>query len=221
MQAPTFPELRKQYTPDTNYCIKQSELTVTLTDDPKRARYAYQHSIAVTGSRAETEWEIVIPSLPPNVQFDGARDADGGLQHTFIPDGNSTRIPIRYRHEVSNSSPPYQFSYGYETSVKAVVTPSMRGQVIHYTDWFMPDVQCDVLKISIRLPKRCRAIQAFPATNLDTSVVSFTYERMRPLEVFPIVLVYHKPKIGREAWLWMAGVLASGLVGALIGSLIQ
>lgn len=220
MQSATFPELRRQHPPDTNHRIERCELRITLGDDPKRARYACHLTIRVTGGQSETEWETVVPSLPPHVQFEGARDASGGLQHTFIPEGTSTRIPIRYRHELTSNSPPYEFSYGYETSIKAVVTPSMHGQVVHYTDWFMPDVDCQLMKVAISLPKRCRAIQTFPAANLDAEVINFTYEGMRPLEVFQFVVVYHKRKLGREAWLWIAGVIVSAVVGAVIGNLL-
>jgi hypothetical protein len=217
MPTPSFPELRKHFTPDTNYRIDRCEIVISLAEDHRRAKYSFRYLITVTGDKPETDWEIVIPSLPPNVLFDGAADAEGGLQHTFIPQGNATRIPIRYRRELARGSAPYQFSYSYETSVKSVVAPTMRGRFISYTDWLMPDVACGLMKVSIHLPRRCRAIQSFPAANLDSKVISIQYENMRPLEVFPFTLAYQHLKLGTEVWLWIASVVASTMLGWVLG----
>jgi hypothetical protein len=217
MQTPSFPELRKRFAPDTNYRIDRCEIVISLDEDHRRAKYSCQYVIRVTGDIPETEWEIVIPSLPPRVQFDGARDDEGGLQHTFIPQGKATRIPIRYRRELARGSAPYQFSYSYETSVTTIVARTMRGRIINYTDWLMPDVACDLTKISIHLPRRCRAIQSFPAANLESNVISIQYENMRPLEVFAFTLAYHHLKLGTEVWLWSASVVASTILGWILG----
>lgn len=217
MPTPSFPELRRRYTPDTSYRIDRSEIVISLSEDHRRAKYSCRYVITVTGEKPETEWEIVIPSLPPRVQFDGAMDGEGGLQHTFIPEGNATRVPIRYRRELVRGGAPYEFSYSYETSVRTCIAPTLHGRIINYTDFFMPDVACELMKVSIHLPRRCRAIQSFPVANLDSNVVSIQYENMRPLEVFPFTLAYHHLKLGTEVWLWIASVVASTMLGWVLG----
>jgi hypothetical protein len=217
MSSPTFPELRKQFPADTNYRILRSEISVTLSSDHRRAKYAHRYVVSVEGPQPETEWEIVLPSLSPTVSFVGASDADGGLQHTIIPFGKSTRIPIKYRRELTQGSPPYEFTYSYETNARSLIVPTVRGRVVNYSEWLMPDVACDLMKVTISLPLRCRAIQSFPAANLESSTISFQYDNMRPLEVFAVSLAYHHSKLGNEVWLWVASVLASGAIGAIVG----
>jgi hypothetical protein len=73
------------------------------------------------------------------------------------------------------------------------------------------------MKVSIHLPRRCRAIQSFPAANLDSDVISIQYENMRPLEVFAFTLAYHHLKLGTEVWLWIASVVGSTILGWMLG----
>jgi hypothetical protein len=217
MSTPSFPELRKRIPPDTNYHIDRCEIVISLSEDHRRAKYSFRYLITVTGDKPETEWEIVIPALPPRVQFDGAADGEGGLQHTFIPEGSATRIPIRYRRELVLGSAPYEFSYSYEAGARTSIAPTLRGRIINYSDFLMPDVACKLMKVSINLPRRCRAIQSFPAANLDSSVISIQYENVRPLEVFAFTLAYHHLKLGTEVWLWIASVVASTMLGWMLG----
>jgi hypothetical protein len=217
MSSPTYPELRKQFESDTNYRIIRCELSISLSNDHRRAKYSHRYVLSVTGNQPETDWEITIPSLPPNVNFAGALDADGGLQHTITPMGKTTQIIIKYRRELTDSGPPYEFSYSYETSIRSLIAETIRGRIVNYTEFVMPDVACDLMKISVHLPPRCHVIQSFPAANHESNVISLQYDNMRPLEAFAFSLAYRHSKLGNEVWLWIASVLASGIIGAMIG----
>lgn len=214
-------EIRRELPPNLNLVIERCEVSITLLANPKRAQYAYNYSVAVVGDRSETEWPVAIPSSIEQFKFLGAGDAEGGLQHAIIPAGSFTKIPIRFRRELTKGSAPYTFWYSYETSIRAIVSPTLRGEVITYTDWFMSDNSCDLLKVCISLPKRAIPVQSFPPISLEHNPVCFSYEKLRPLELSAIMLAYQKNSMSKAAWLWIASMLISGLVGALIGKILS
>ncbi len=214
-----FENFRKEYSPDDNSKIEKCEIDIQLLDDLKRARYTYDCTFRTIGDRPEHEYVDVIPSAEELVRVEYVKDSQGGLEFTPAAEGREkTKLHIRFRHPVPKNE-DYRLKFCYETNVSYVVTADFMSKSVSYTDWFIFDVQCDLLKVNVHLPTKSKPIKSFPAADLESNPISYDYEHMRPLDPFIFLLAYKRSGIGRRFWLWLGSAAGSGGIGALLSQL--
>lgn len=211
------------------FVLVAGTLTVTLGDDPHRARFTFECLVepARETARAQDEfaveeWVYDIPVLDGVITNPQAWDETGTLQ-TYLqpPEGKATRLRVRFRHLVRNGS-RYRFWYSYEAPVRTVVSTGVLSQMVVCTGWFIFNLPCDSIRVSIELPERARLSKSAPTGEVTEAVpgqpqVRYHLENLRPLESWQWLVAYERRRIGVPLYRWTAAQLATGIAGWLIG----
>lgn len=215
-----YEEFRSNVPEDFNLTVESCRMSVSLMEDLRRGQYKLNYRIRVDGERPETDWFFVIPFSQGLVTEAFATDHEGGLEYLLKPVlADKTMMVIKYRHAVSKGG-CYEFTFGYQTSIVSVFSNGALTSVVTYSDWCSHNNPCDHLDISISLPSQSSPIQTVPPADLTHNPINFSTENRRPLESFNFVVAYRRHKVNKQFWIWLGSAIGTGLVGALLRSLL-
>jgi hypothetical protein len=198
--------------PVPGFALITAALTVTLLDDPERARFTFECVVEPRAGTADAgvefasgEWAYDIPALDGEISATHAWDATGTLETELQPsESKATRLRVRFRRLVRHAE-PYRFWYAYEAPLRAVVSSRMLTRLVVCTGWMIFNLPCDSIRVCIQLPDRARRVKSVPL------------EHLRPLETSQWLLAYERRKIGLPLYLWSASQFAAAFVGWVIG----
>ena len=211
------------------FVLVSGALTITLLEDPTRARFAFECLVEPARDRdaaghefATGEWVYDIPALDGEVTGVAAWDEVGTLQTCLLPlEAKVNRLRVRFRQLVRNGS-RYRFWYAYEAPVRTVVSTRVLSQMVVCTGWLIFNLPCESIRVCIRLPAHARLTKSAPqgevsAPETGRMQVRYPLEHLRPLETSQWLVAYERRKIGVPLYLWAAAQLAAGVGGWLIG----
>lgn len=203
--------------------LLSAAVDIQLLPGARRAKYTYQCRVETVGEAVADEWQFDIPSDTPDVQHVRAWDAAGGLQHAVKPvDGKGSRLSIRFRQRVVSGA-PYEFNYEYIMPTTSIIAQGNLSQTITFLGWSIFLMHCNVLRIDVALPRGSKPLETVPAPtrqSLENGVTRLRYERdhLRPLESYLLLVGYRHLHIGLPAFLWLAGAIGTGVIGAVIAA---
>ena len=111
-------------------------VTVTLLDDPHRARYEFECHLETTGELPARYWCYRLPADAAEIDDIRAWDARGKLQPRVYGGGEApgSRLEVRLR-DVVLLGERYTFGFGYESSIRPVIAADGRNRTVTYSDW--------------------------------------------------------------------------------------
>jgi hypothetical protein len=215
--------------PVTGVALIGAALTVTLLDDPERARFTFECVVETRADAAQSgvefasaEWAYDIPAQDGEISGPHAWDATGTLETELQPpESKASRLRVRFRRLVRHSE-PYRFWFAYEAPVRAVVSSRLLTRMVVCTGWMIFNLPCDSIRICIQLPGRARLLKSVPAGDVTepepgAARIRYHLEHLRALETSQWLVAYERRKIGLPLYLWSASQLAAAFVGWLIG----
>jgi hypothetical protein len=195
--------------------LVSARLTVTLLDDPWRARYAFECHLETLGPRPARYWCYQLPAGEPEVCELTAWDARGRLTPRVYPDEPpGARLEVRLREPV-HAGERYTFGFGYETGIHPVVAMSGRLRTVTFSDWVSFNIPCALLQVHVELPAGAEPVSAVPACAEDEgSRVSYRLRALSALEPVSFMVAYRRVDRARPSYLRLARAAGSGLQGA-------
>jgi hypothetical protein len=171
--------------------LTAAKLTVTLLDDPNRARFAYECHLETTGEVPARYWCYHLPAAVPEVSEIHAWDGRGKLQPRLYASGEAgSRLEVRLRYPLLAGA-RYTFAFGYECSIRPVVVRDAQRCTVTYADWVSFDIPCTLLQISVELPAGAELVAAVPAcAEGDDGRVTYRVRALRPLETVSFLVAY-------------------------------
>lgn len=222
----------QQYRTDAHelpcFVLRSGTLTVDLLEDPHRARFTFECLVQPAGvpgtvdEFAAEEWTYDIPGTEGDITGAHAWDANGTLETELQPgESRATRLRVRFRRML-RAGGHYRFCYAYEASVRTLVTQGIFTRTVTCSGWLIFNLPCEIIRVSICLPKRTRLMDSTPlervtAASASRTQVHYDLERLRPLEVSQWMVAYAQRKLGVPVWVWLIGQASAGLAGWLIG----
>src|SRR3954469_14649 len=180
--------------------LVSATVTVTLLDDPQRARYAYECHLETTGELPARYWCYHLPADEPEVSDVRGWDARGKLQpRVYAGEGRGARLELRLRQPVGQGE-RYTFGFGYESTVHPVIAVDGRTQTVTYSDWVIFNIACALLHVHVELPAGAEPIRAVPAGAEDEEArIAYRIRTLRPLETVSFLVAYRRPLRTRPA----------------------
>lgn len=165
-------------------------LTVTLLDDPHRARFAYECHLETTGDVPARYWCYHLASALPEVSDLRACDGRGRLQPRIYAADPGSRLEVRLRYPIRTGE-RYTFGFVYESSIRPVVVRDARRCTVTYADWVNFDLPCTLLQVDVELPAAAELVAAVPGSaEGDDGRVTYRVRALRPLETVSFLVVY-------------------------------
>ena len=194
--------------------LVSATVTVTLLDDPRRARFEYECHLETTGPVPARYWCYHLPADAVEVDDIRAWDARGKLQpRLYVGEGPGARLEVRLREPVG-ARERYTFGYGYEAAIKPVVAVDGRRRTVTYSDWVIFNVPCTVLHVYVELPRGSEPLMAVPATGRDEGGrIAYRVQRLRPLEAVMFTVGYRGSHRARPAYRRVAEAMAAAALG--------
>jgi hypothetical protein len=194
--------------------LVSARVTVTLLDDPRRARYEYVCHLETSGGIPARYWTYHVPADPGEIHDLRAWDARGKLQpRIYTGEGRGARLEVRLRAAVA-AGERYTFGFGYETEIRPVVAVDGRMRVVTYADWVIFNVACGILHVQVELPRGSEPLMAVPATGEDEGGhITYRYRRLRTLETAMFTVVYRASNRRRPAYMRAAAAVAAAAMG--------
>src|SRR5215207_1408285 len=113
--------------------LVSATVTVTLLDDPHRARYEYECHLETTGELPARYWCYHLPADAAEIDDIRAWDARGKLQpRVYGGESPGSRLEVRLRDAVLLGE-RYTFGFGYESSIRPVVAADGRTRTVTYS----------------------------------------------------------------------------------------
>lgn len=196
--------------------LVSATVTVTLLDDPRRARFEYECHLETTGELAARYWCYHLPADTPEVADLRAWDARGKLQPRVYgdPEAPGSRLEVRLREAV-RAGERYTFNFSYESSIRPVVVPNGRTCTVTYADWVIFNIPCAVLHVHVELPSGAEPVNLSPACAEDEGGrVSYRIRSLRALETVSFVVAYRRVRRRRGTAVRAAAAIASGFLGS-------
>lgn len=196
--------------------LVSAKVTVTLLDDPRRARFEYECHLETTGELPARYWCYHMPADMPELEDIRAWDARGRLQPRIYGDdeGPGSRLEVRLRDAV-RAGERYTFWFSYESSIRPVVVPDGRTCTVTYADWVIFNIPCAVLHVHVELPSGAEPVQAVPACAEDEGGrVTYRIRSLRALETVGFVVSYRRVRRRRGSALRAAATIAAGFLGS-------
>jgi hypothetical protein len=203
--------------------LLSAEISIELLPHSRRAKYSYHCHVETGPGAAAEEWQFDIPSDVTEVQQIRAWDRAGGLQFDVLRvDGKGSRLRVRFRIRVVAGT-PYEFFYEYVMPTTSIIAKGNLSETVTFLGWSIFLMHCNVLRIAVALPRRASPIETIPAPSSQSTENGSTllrYERhhLRPLESYLLLVGYRHRKIGMPAFLWLAGAIGTGIVGAVVAA---
>lgn len=170
--------------------LVEATLTVTLLDDPDRARFAYECLLETTGDAPARYWCYHLASALPEVSDLRAWDGRGSLQPRIYAADPGSRLEMRLRYPVRTGE-RYTFGFGYECSIRPVVVRDARRCTVTYADWVNFDIPCTLLQVDVELPAGTELVAAVPAcVERADGHVTYRVRALRPLETVSFLVAY-------------------------------
>lgn len=212
----SYQAFRQNIAADLSFQVNKCEVTIQLLEKPNRAKYIYSYDVTNLTGQPVPEWSHIIPAPGTKVTSISATDEKGGLQFTVSDNSqDKTELEIKFRNELE-AGQSYNFEFSYESRTNSIVTYSFITQVIIYTDWFINDAPCKLLKITINLPNKSNLLKSVPPSNLDNNSIIYSEKDLRPLEYFSVLASYKRTRLGRNFWQWLGSAIVSGMVGVIL-----
>jgi hypothetical protein len=207
-------EYREQRPAMEGFRLVSASVTVTLLDDPQRARYAYDCHLETTGDLPARYWCYHLPTSEPEVSDVRAWDARGRLHpHVYAGEGPGARLEVRLRQAVTRGE-RYSFGFGYESSIHPVIAVDGRTRVVTYSDWVIFNIPCALLHVYVELPAGAEPLTAVPACAEDEGArITYRIRALRPLETVSFVVAYRRALRARPSYLQAMRAVGSGLLG--------
>lgn len=210
------------------FVLASGALTVTLLEDPHRARFTLDCVVAAargpapeTQAFAVAEWVFDIPAPESDVSGVRAWDGAGNLETTLDPaEGRAARLRVRFRRLVRDGG-QYRFSFTYEAPVRTVVCAGSLTRVVVCSGWLIFNLPCASVRVCIQLPERARLVKSAPLGEVTEPEqgpprVRYHVERLRALESSQWLVAYEQRKVGLPLYLWTATQVVAGFAGWLI-----
>lgn len=194
-EAITSPQRYRELRPGIDgYRLVSATLTVTLLDDPRRARYEYELQLETVGNALARYWCYHVPAGADELDDLRAWDARGKLHARLLSgDGAGTRIELRLRQPVRTGE-RYTFSYGYEADLRTVVAVDGRVRTVTYSDWVIFNIPCDALDVHVELPPGATPLAVVPAAGEEEpGRVTHLFRDLRALETASFLVAYERP----------------------------
>jgi hypothetical protein len=199
------------------YRLLSATVTVTLLDDPHRARYEYECHLETTGEVPARYWCYYLPADVPEVADVRAWDPRGKLvPNVYRGEKGGSRLEVRLRDPVRQGE-RYTFGFGYETTIRPVVARDGRKRTVTYADWVIFNIPCVLLQVHVELPGAAEPVLAVPACAEDEGWrVSYRLRALRPLETVSFMVAYRRtPRPRAGAAMHAAGIMAAaGFLGS-------
>ncbi len=195
--------------------LVSATVTVTLLDDPRRARYVYECHLETTGELPARYWCYHLPADAPEVADIRAWDARGKLQpRVYGGEAPGSRLEVRLRDAV-RAGERYTFSFGYESSIRPVVVADGRTCTVTYADWVIFNIPCAVLHVHVELPSGAEPVAAVPACAEDEGGrVTYRIRALRALETVSFLVAYRRVNRPRGGTMRAAATVAAGFLGS-------
>jgi hypothetical protein len=195
--------------------LVSSTLTVTLLDDPRRARYEFECHLETTGEIPARYWCYYLPTPAPEIADIRAWDARGKLQpRVYGGEAPGSRLEVRLRDAV-RAGDRYTFWFGYESSIRPVVAPDGRNCTVTYSDWVIFNIPCAVLHVHVELPSGAEPVSASPACAEDEGGrVTYRLRALRALETVSFLVAYRRARRRRGGAMRAAATAAAGFLGS-------
>jgi hypothetical protein len=196
--------------------LVSATVTVTLLDDPRRARYEYECHLETTGELPARYWCYHLPADAPEVDDIRAWDARGKLQPRVYGGGDApgSRLEVRLRDAVL-AGERYTFCFGYESSIRPVVVADGRTCTVTYSDWVIFNIPCAVLHVHVELPSGAEPVALVPACGEDEGGrVTYRIRALRALETVSFLVAYRRVHRSRRGALRAAATMAAGFLGS-------
>jgi hypothetical protein len=198
--------------------LVSATVTVTLLDDPRRARYEYECHLETTGELPARYWCYHLPADAPEVDDIRAWDARGKLQpRVYAGESPGSRLEVRLRDAVL-SGERYTFCFGYESSIRPVIVADRRTCTVTYSDWVIFNIPCAVLHVHVELPSGAEPVAAVPACAEDEGGrVTYRIRALRALETVSFLVAYRRARRPRGGAIRAAAAIAAGFLGSGLG----
>jgi len=200
--------------------LVSATVTVTLLEDPRRARYAYECHLETTGELPARYWCYHLPANAPEIDDIRAWDARGKLlPRVYGGEAPGSRLEVRLREPVLLGE-RYTFGFGYESAIRPVVAVDGRNRTVTYSDWVIFNIPCALLQVHVELPHAADPVVTMPACGEDEGGrVTYRIRALRALETVSFMVAYrraHRPRagaaaVGKGKLVAAAGFLGSGL----------
>jgi len=195
--------------------LVSATVTVTLLDDPRRARYEYECHLETTGELPARYWCYYLPADAPEVDDIRAWDARGKLQpRVYGGEAPGSRLEVRLRDAVL-AGERYTFCFGYESSIRPVVAAEGRNCTVTYSDWVIFNIPCAVLHVHVELPSGAEPVALVPACGEDEGGrVTYRIRALRALETVSFMVAYRRVRRPRRGAVRAAATIAAGYLGS-------
>lgn len=213
--AITTPERYREIRPGIEgFRLVSATVTVTLLDDPQRARYDYACHLETTGDLPARYWCYHLPADAVEIEDLRAWDARGRLHpRLYFGEAPGARIEVRLRDAIG-AGERYTFGFGYESGIRAAVAADGRTRTITYSDWVIFNIPCARLNVHIELPSGSEPMIAVPAGVEDEGGrLTWRVRNLRSLEAVAFTVAYRRGHRQKPAYLRMVGLLAAALLG--------
>jgi hypothetical protein len=196
--------------------LVSATVTVTLLDDPRRARYEYECHLETTGDLPARYWCYHLPADTPEIDDIRAWDARGKLQPCVYGGGEApgSRLEVRLRDAVL-AGERYTFCFGYESSIRPVVVADKRTCTVTYSDWVIFNIPCAMLHVHVELPSGAEPVSLVPACGEDEGGrVTYRVRALRALESVSFLVAYRRVRRRRGAAVRADTTMAAGYLGS-------
>jgi len=214
--AVTAPDHYRELRPGIEgFRLVSSTVTVTLLDDPRRARFEYECHLETTGEHPARYWSYHLPTPASEITDIRAWDARGRLQpRVYGGEAPGSRLEVRLRDAV-RAGERYTFWFGYESTIRPVVAPEGRNCTVTYSDWVIFNIPCAVLHVHVELPSGAEPVAAAPACAEDEGGrVTYRLRALRPLESVSFMVSYRRARRRRGGAMRAAATMAAGFLGS-------
>jgi hypothetical protein len=177
--------------------LVSATLTVTLLEEPRRARYEYECHLETLGEVPARYWCYHLPADIGELGGLRAWDAGGKLPARFLPgEAPGTRIEVRMRQPVRTGE-RYTFTFGYEADIRTVVATEWRARTVTYADWVIFNIPCSLLLVHVELPPGATHQAAMPhSAEVQPGRVTWRVRSLRPLELVTMTVAYRVDACG-------------------------
>lgn len=195
--------------------MTHGDVKVSLLRDPRRARVTHEFTIEVDADAEAEDWKLDVPWPANLITNFSARDDHENLRSAIEANGRTARIHVWFSRPISSGT-PYRFTYQYDQPITAVVAAGSFTQTVTFAGWFVFDLACRDLNLSVQLPERCTMIEAVPAAMIEQPkqpLARYELHDLRPLETTTCAVGYKKFRLGASFYFWTVGAVGSGLIG--------
>jgi hypothetical protein len=208
--------------PEVAFRLVSAAVTVHLVGD-HTARYRFDCELETLGDTPAEFWFHQLPVPASEISDVTGHDERGTLQaRVESSDPGMSRLEVLLGHEVVRGE-RYSFSFGYQSTIRSIVSVRALSRVVAYSDWFISNVPCGLLTIRIHLPPRAQFIRAVPAADdgAPDRAVRYSFTALRSGQWVQYLVGYQRRQIGAPFWAWIASAIGSGLIGALMGHYVE